>query len=149
MTENIDSTLRGEVQTLMVSAGFQKYQWSEGGSGDAPEAEQVAGFLHPMLSLLNRVFRFGQQSMNLTVRFVADCVNLRTKSLPRSCRILVEQCLNPIVVLVKQRPDLLLLFRSQIQFFRKASKFLVDRLRRLDMLKFLARTRLLCPIVLS
>ena len=77
--------------------------------------------------------------MNLAVRFVADSVNLRTKLLPRSFRILIEQRLNLIVVLLKQRPDLLLLFRSQLQIFRQASKFLVDRLRRMDVLKQLAR----------
>jgi hypothetical protein len=33
------------------------------------------------------------------------------------------------MVFLKQRPDLLLLFLSQLQVFRKASKFLVDRLR--------------------
>jgi hypothetical protein len=43
------------------------------------------------------------------------------------------------VVLLKQRPDLLLLFGSQLQIFRKPSKFLVDRLRRMDMLKLLTR----------
>jgi hypothetical protein len=43
------------------------------------------------------------------------------------------------MVLLEQRPDLLLLFRSQLQIFRKLSKFLVDRLRRMDMLKLLTR----------
>jgi hypothetical protein len=96
-----------------------------------------------MLALLHRFFQFflviGKQSMNLAVRFVADSVNLRTKLLPRSFRILIEQRLNLIVVLLKQRLDLPLLFRSQLQIFRKASKFLVDRLRRMDMLKLLTR----------
>jgi hypothetical protein len=96
-----------------------------------------------MLALLHRLFQFflvvGEQSMNLAVRFVADSANLRSKLLSRSCRILIEQRLNPIMVLVKQRPDLLPLFRSQLQIFRKASKFLVDRLRRMDMLKLLTR----------
>jgi hypothetical protein len=96
-----------------------------------------------MLALLHRLFQFflvvGKQSMNLAVRFVADSVNLLTKLLPRSFRILIEQRLNLIVVLLKQRPDLLLLFRSQLQIFRQASKFLVDRLRRMDVLKLLAR----------
>ena len=77
--------------------------------------------------------------MNLVVRFVADCVNLRSQRLPRSCRIFVEQRLNLIVVLLKQRPDLLLLFRSQLQIFRQFSKFLVDRFRRMDTLKLLTR----------
>jgi hypothetical protein len=96
-----------------------------------------------MFALLHRLFQIflviGKQSMNFVVRFVADSVNLRTKVLPRRVRILIEQRLNPIMVLVKQRPDLLLLFRSQLQIFRKASKFLVDRLRRMDTLKLLTR----------
>jgi len=48
-----------------------------------------------------------------------------------------------------ERPDLLLLFRSLLQIFRKASKFLVDRLWRMDVLKLLARGGLLYPVVLS
>jgi hypothetical protein len=77
--------------------------------------------------------------MNLVVRLVADSVNLRTEILARSCGILIEQRLNPVMVLLKQRPDLLLLFRSQLQIFSKASKFLVDGLRRMDVLKLLTR----------
>jgi len=96
-----------------------------------------------MLALLHCLLQFflviREQSMNLAVRFVADGVNLRTELLSRSCRILIEQCLNLIVVLVEQRPDLLLLFRSQLQIFRQASKFLVDRLRCMDVLKLLTR----------
>jgi hypothetical protein len=96
-----------------------------------------------MLALLHRLLQFflviSKQSMNLAMRFVADSMNLRTELLPRSRRILIEQRLNRIVVLVKQRPDLLLLFRSQLQILRKATKFLVDRLRRMDMLKLLTR----------
>jgi hypothetical protein len=96
-----------------------------------------------MFALLHRLFQFflviSKQGMNLVVRIVADSVNLRTKLLPRRCRILIEQRLNPVMVLLKQRPDLLLLFRSQLQIFRKASKFLVDRLRRMNMLKLLPR----------
>ena len=69
-----------------------------------------------MPAVLHRLFQFflvvGKQSMNLAVRFVADSVNLGTKLLPRRCRILIEQRLNPIMVLLKQRPDLLLLFPS-------------------------------------
>jgi hypothetical protein len=106
-----------------------------------------------MLAVLHRLFQFflviGKQSMNLVVGFVADSVNLRTKLLPRCCRILIEQRLNLIVVLLKQLPDLLLLCRSQLQILRKASKFLVDQLRRVDMLKLLTRWGLLCPVVLS
>jgi hypothetical protein len=66
-----------------------------------------------MFALQHRLFQFllviSKQGMNLALRFVADSVNLRSKLLPRSCRILIEQRLDPIVVLVKQRPDLLLL----------------------------------------
>jgi hypothetical protein len=96
-----------------------------------------------MLALLHRLFQFflviSQQGMDFTMRFLADSVNLRTQLLARSFRILIEQRLNLIVVLVKQRPDLLLLFPSQLQIFREASKFLIDRLRRMDMLKLLTR----------
>jgi hypothetical protein len=83
-----------------------------------------------MLALLHRLFQFflviSKQSMNLAVRFVADSVNLQTKLLPRSFRILIEQRLNPIVVFLKQGPHLLLLFRSQLQILHKAGKFLID-----------------------
>jgi hypothetical protein len=96
-----------------------------------------------MLALLHCLFQFllaiSKQSVNLAVRFVADSVNLRTKLLPRRCRILIEQRLNPIMVLLKHRPDPLLLFRSQLQIFRKAGKFLIDRLRRMDLPKLLTR----------
>src|SRR3984885_13746251 len=87
--------------------------------------------------------------MNLTMRLVADSVNLRTELLPRRVRILIEQRLNPVVVLLKQRPDLLLLLRSQLQVLCKVSKLLVDRLRCVDMLQLLTRRGLLCPVVLS
>jgi hypothetical protein len=87
-------------------------------------------FVTIMLPLLHRLFQrflaISKESMNLAMRFVADSVNLRSKLLPRCCRILIEQRLNLIVVLLKQRPDLVLLFRSQLQIFRKASQFLVD-----------------------
>jgi hypothetical protein len=46
--------------------------------------------------------------------FVADSVNLWTKPLPRSGRILIEQRLNAHVVLLKQRPNLVLLFCGQL-----------------------------------
>ena len=59
-----------------------------------------------------------EQSVNLAVRFVADCVNLRAEILARDIRTFIEQRLNLVVVLLKQRPDLLLLFRSQFQIFR-------------------------------
>jgi hypothetical protein len=83
------------------------------------------------------------------VRIVADGVNLRAKLLPGRFRILAEQRLNPVMVLLKQRPDLLLLFVSQLQISRKLSKFLVDRLRRMDTLKLLTRRGLIFPTVLS
>ena len=89
-----------------------------------------------MLALLHCFLQFflviREQSMNLAVRFVADGVNLRTELLSRSCRILIEQRLNPIMVLLKQRPDLLLLCPTQLQIFRKASKVLVDQLRHME-----------------
>jgi hypothetical protein len=100
-------------------------------------------FFTIMLALLHRLFQFflviSKQSMNLVVRIVADSMNLRSKLLPGRFRILIEQRLNPIMVLLKQRPDLFLLFESQFQILRKLSKFLVDRLRRMEMLKLLTR----------
>jgi hypothetical protein len=96
-----------------------------------------------MLALLHRLFQFflaiGEQSMNLAVRFSADSVNLWPQLSPRSCRILIEQRLNLVMVLVKQGSDLLPLFRSQVEVFREASKFLVNGLRCMDMLKLLIR----------
>jgi hypothetical protein len=93
--------------------------------------------------MLHRLFQFflviRKESMNLAVRVVADRVNLRSKLLPRRFRILIEQRLNPVMMLLKQRAHLLLLFRTQLQIFRQLSKFLVDRLRRMDMLKLLTR----------
>jgi hypothetical protein len=87
-------------------------------------------FSATMLSLQHRFFQFSlvisKQSMDLAMRFVADRVNLRCKLLPRRCRILIEQGLNLVVVLLKQRPDLALLFRSQRQILGKASQFLLD-----------------------
>jgi hypothetical protein len=84
-----------------------------------------------VLASLHRLFQFflviSQQSVNFAVRVVADSVNLRSKLLPRSFRIFVEQRLNLVMVLLKQRPDLLLLFRSQLQIFCKVSELLIDR----------------------
>jgi hypothetical protein len=87
--------------------------------------------------------------MDLTVRFVADPMNLRTEILPRSCGTLIEERLNHIVVLLKRRPDLSLLVRSQLQIIRNTSKLLVDRLQCINLLKLLPRRGLLDPIVLS
>jgi hypothetical protein len=53
--------------------------------------------------------------MNLTVRFIADRVGLRTEVLTRSVWAFVEECLDPVVMQLKEGPDLLLLFRSQLQ----------------------------------
>ena len=57
-----------------------------------------------MLVLLHRLFQFflviGQQGMNLLVRFVADRMNLRTEFLARGVRILVQQRLNLVVMLL-------------------------------------------------
>ena len=108
-------------------------------------------FFSPMPALHHRLFQFflviSKQSVNLPMRFVTDRMNLRSKILPRSCRILIEQRLNLIVVLLKQRPDLPMLFPSQLQIFRKASEFLINRLRRRDLLKLLARRGLLASIL--
>ena len=78
-----------------------------------------------MLAIM-RVAMVGKQSVDFVVRFVTDSVNLRTKLLSRGCRILIERRRNLIVVLLKQRPNLLLPFRSQLQILCKLSKFLGD-----------------------
>jgi hypothetical protein len=73
-------------------------------------------FFTLMLALLQRLFQLllvsAKQAMDLTMRFVADGVNLRTELLARCSRILIEQRLNPVVMLLEHGPDLLLLFRS-------------------------------------
>jgi hypothetical protein len=64
-----------------------------------------------MLALLHRLFQFflviSQQSMNLPMSLVTDSADLRSNLLARSGRILIEQRLNLIMVLLKQRaaPD--------------------------------------------
>jgi hypothetical protein len=69
-----------------------------------------------MLAFLHRLFQLllviAKQGMDFMMRFIADSVNLRSELLARSVRILIEQRLNPVMVLLKQRPDLSLLFRS-------------------------------------
>jgi hypothetical protein len=96
-----------------------------------------------MLALLHRLFQLflviGKQSMNLMVGFVADRVNLRTELLARGVRIFIEQHLDLIVMLMKQRPDLLLLLRRQLQIFAKTNEFLVDGLPRMDVLELFTR----------
>jgi hypothetical protein len=52
-------------------------------------------------------------------------VSLRTKLLPGRCSILIEKRLNPVMVLHKQGPNLLL-FPSQLQIFGKTGQFSVD-----------------------
>jgi hypothetical protein len=119
-----------------ISSGRMRWLWRRG-----CRRSRSPVFSTMLLAVQHRLLQFflviRKQSMNLAMRLVADSVDLGTELLARSCRILIEQRLNLIVVLVKQGPDLLLLFRSQLQIFRKPSKFLVDRLRRMDMLKLL------------
>lgn len=55
--------------------------------------------------------------MNLAVRFVTDRMNLRGKILPRSGWVLIEHGLYLVVMVLKQGPDLVLLFGSQFQIF--------------------------------
>jgi hypothetical protein len=69
-----------------------------------------------MLASLHRRFQLplviAQQGVNFTMRILADSMNLRTEFPARSVRIPIEERLNPVVMLIKQRHDLLLLFRS-------------------------------------
>jgi hypothetical protein len=73
------------------------------------------------------------------VGFVADRVNLWTELLVRGIRMFIEQHLDLIVMLLKQWPDLLLLFRCQLQIFGETSEFLVDGLPRMDVLELFTR----------
>lgn len=63
-------------------------------------------FLTLVLALLHRLFQLflvvGKKSMNFTVRLIADRVDLRTEVTTRSVWVLVQECLNPIVVLLKE-----------------------------------------------
>jgi hypothetical protein len=74
-----------------------------------PQADRIASVLHHYLALLHLLFQFflviNKQSMDLAVCFVADSVNLRAELPPGRCGILIEQSLNPVMVLLKQRPD--------------------------------------------
>jgi len=58
----------------------------------------VHAFLHGFCQLL---LVLGQQRFNLVVRFVADRVDLGAKIFAGDPWILVEQRLNPVVVLLK------------------------------------------------
>jgi hypothetical protein len=102
----------------LLLAGRRRWPWRH-----SRRRSRSFVFCTIVLALLHRLFQFflviSQQSMNFAVRFVADSVNLKRKLLPRSVRIPVEQRLNLVRVLLKQRPDLLLLFRSQLQIFCK------------------------------
>ncbi len=106
-----------------------------------------------MLVLLRRLFQFflviSKQGMNLAVRFVADSVNLRSQApaakLSDSYRAAPESYRGaPQAEAGPAAAD-----RSQLQIFRKASKFLVDRLRRMNILKLLTRRGLLYRGVLG
>ena len=81
----------------------------------------------------------GEQGVNLMMSFIADGVNLRGKVLAGRFGISVEQGLNFIVVLLKERTDLLLLLRSQLQVFGELRELLIDGLRRVDTLQLLTR----------
>ena len=80
-------------------------------------------FLTVLLTLLHRSLQFSlvisKQSVNLVVGFVADRMNLRSKIPPRRCRILIEQRLNSMLMLLKQMPDLQLLLGSQLRPLRR------------------------------
>jgi len=61
----------------------------------------------------------GQQRVDLVVRPVADRVDLWAEVLARNVWIVVEQRLNLVVVLVKQRSDLFPLVWREFQIFGK------------------------------
>jgi len=63
--------------------------------------------------------------------------------------MLIEQRLNPGMVLLKQKPDLLLLFRSQLQIFRKSSKFPASSIAAYGYAEAADALKAAVPIVLS
>src|SRR6266436_5841802 len=73
------------------------------------------------------------------VRFVTNRVDLRTESLARERRILIEQGLNFVVVLLKQRPYLFPLLRGKFEILCETIELLVDRPWPVDPLEFLPR----------
>ena len=78
MTENIDLAFHNEIQKLkhMVSAGFQKYQWTESGSGDAAEGGTSRRlFSTDMLALLHRLSQFFWWSVSRAS--ISRCVSLQ------------------------------------------------------------------------
>jgi hypothetical protein len=60
-----------------------------------------------------------QQRFNLAVCFVAGRVDLRAEVSAREHWIVVEQRLNPVVVLLKQGSDLFPLVRGEFQILRQ------------------------------
>ena len=70
--------------------------------------------------------------MNFVVRFVADRVDLGAEIFAGDPWILVEQGLNPVVVLLKQGSDLFPLVRGEFQILCQMIEFLIDRPRAVD-----------------
>jgi len=87
----------------------------------------------------------GQQGVNFTVRGGADGVNLFSECLAGGSWILIEQRLNLVVMFLKQRSNLFLLFWSQLQILCQVIEFLIHRSRTVDRLKFLAGRRRRIP----
>jgi hypothetical protein len=105
-----------------------------------------------MLTLLHRLFQLllviAEQGMDFAMCFLADGVDLRSELLARSVWILIEQRLNPVVVLLEQGLDLPLLFSGQFEIPCQAREFLIDGLRCMDMRKQLTCRGLLSRVIL-
>ena len=69
-------------------------------------------FLHGFCQLF---LVLGQKRLNLVVRFVADRVDLLAEVFAWDPWVLVQQSLNPVVVLLKQGSDLFPLVRGEFQ----------------------------------
>ena len=80
-----------------------------------------------------------QQGFNLLVRIITDGVDLRGESPARKRGVAVEERLDPVVVLLEQRPDLLPLVRGEFQILGQVIELLVHRPGAVELLKRLMR----------
>jgi hypothetical protein len=96
----------------------------------------VHALLHSPRQLLLAVC---QQRFDLVVRVIADGVDLCRERLARERGIVVEEHLNPVVVLLEQWLDLPPLVKGKFQILGQMIQFLVDRPWAVGSLKHLTR----------
>jgi hypothetical protein len=103
-------------------------------------------FLHGFCQLL---LVLGQQRFNFVVRLVADRVDLRAEVFAGDTWILIEQRLDPVVVLLKQRSDLFPLVRGEFKILCQMIEFLIERPRAVHRRAYLIRPLLVRCIFLG